>query len=436
MGVMLVGEPEVADVVGAVLRLLQGAQENSLEELHVRTLARGLEQLRIVFGRGLVTARELQSELLEELAQIRELLRSRPFMDTVERGLNVFGEKIGRTDVRREHALFDDAVRVVALDAVDARDAPFRVEDELGFDRLELDRAALLPRLEQRPENLVQKLQTRQETFQFQRRLAPRIGERGGNRSVSQSRARTHYRRIEAVAADLALRTDHHVADHAQAIDLGIERAQAIRELLRKHRNDAAGKVNRIAALARLHVEGVAVAHVVAHVRDRDDKPKPFARLFAVHGVVEIPRCFAVDGHELERSQILAAAKVPRARHRRKLRRERLGWRRELERQFVFPERDLDLDSGIGGLSQHFDDAADRLGVAIGLHGQFGDDDLARARIARVLGRNEDGLADPPLGGLNEEEAALPVQASHHSGVDAFDDLDDRSFLAPAPVYA
>src|SRR6266568_2789823 len=237
MGVMLVGEPEVADVVGAVLRLLQGAQENSLEELHVRTLARGLEQLRIVFGRGLVTARELQSELLEELAQIRELLRSRPFMDTVERGLPVFGERIGRTDVRREHALFDDAVRVVALDAVDARDAPFRVEDELGFDRLEVDRAALLPRLEQRLEDLVQKLQTRQETFQFQRRLAPRIGERGGNRSVSQSRARAHYRRIEAVAADLASRTDHHVADHAQAIDLGIERAQAIRELLRDRKS-------------------------------------------------------------------------------------------------------------------------------------------------------------------------------------------------------
>src|SRR6266568_1467986 len=251
MGVMLVGEPEVADVVGAVLRLLQGAQENSLEELHVRTLARGLEQLRIVFGRGLVTARELQSELLEELAQIRELLRSRPFMDTVERGLPVFGERIGRTDVRREHALFDDAVRVVALDAA------FRVEDELGFDRLEVDRAALLPRLEQRLEDLVQKLQTRQETFQFQRGLAPRIGERGGNRSVSQSRARAHYRRIEAVAADLASRTDHHVADHAQAIDLGIERAQAIRELLRKHRNDAAGKVNRIAALARRQVERV-----------------------------------------------------------------------------------------------------------------------------------------------------------------------------------
>jgi len=55
------------------------------------------------------------------------------------------GKKIRRADIRREHAFFDDAVGVVALDAVDARDAPLSVENELGFDRLEVDRP-LAPR--------------------------------------------------------------------------------------------------------------------------------------------------------------------------------------------------------------------------------------------------------------------------------------------------
>ena len=346
------------------------------------------------------------------------------------------GENVGGANVRGEHALLDDAVCVVALDLLDARKTPLPVEDKLGLDRLEIDRAALLPRLKQRSEESVQQVQARQQSFQLLRRLAPRVAERRGHSGIGEPRARAHDRRIEAIRADLALRADRHVAGHAQAVDFGVERAQAVGELLRQHRDDAAGKVNRVAALARLQVEGVAVAHVVAHVRDRDDEPKPFARLFAIHGVVEIPRRFAVDRHELERSQILAAAKVPRARHGRKLRRERLGLRRELKRQFVFPERDLDLDSGIGGFSQHLDDAADRLGVAIRLHGQFGDDDLTDPRIADIFRRDKDGLADTPLGGLNEEEAALPVQASHHSGVDALDDLDDRSFLAAAPVHA
>ncbi len=68
----------------------------------------------------------------------------------------------------------------------------------------------------------------------------------------------------------------------------------------------------------------------------------------------------------------------------------------------MFPERNLDLDPGIGGLPQHLDNAADRLGTAVGLHGQFGDDDLTHPRIAGILRRDKDGLADAPLRGLNE----------------------------------
>ncbi len=66
--VMLVGEPEVTDVLRTVLRLLQRAQEHRLEQLHVRTLAHGLEQLRVVFGGGLVPAVEREAESLEKLA--------------------------------------------------------------------------------------------------------------------------------------------------------------------------------------------------------------------------------------------------------------------------------------------------------------------------------------------------------------------------------
>ena len=102
----------------------------------------------------------------------------------------------------------------------------------------------------------------------------------------------------------------------------------------------------------------------------------------------------------------------------------------------MFPERDLDFDSGIRRLPQHLDHAADRLSAAIGLYGQFGDDDLAGSRVACVLGRDEDGLADAPLGGLDEQEPAFTVQAPHHAVVDAFDHLDDRPFPAAAPVHA
>src|SRR5881397_2029695 len=98
---------------------------------------------------------------------------------------------------------------------------------------------------------------------------------RGSHRGIGEPRARAHDRRIEAIPADLTLRADRDVAGHAEAIDFRVERAQAVGELLRQHRDDPAGKVNRIAALARIQVERVAVAHVVADVRDRDDEPEP-----------------------------------------------------------------------------------------------------------------------------------------------------------------
>src|SRR5882762_5705500 len=210
--VVLVGEPEVADVLRAVLRLLQRAQQHRLEQLHVRTLAYRLEQLRVVFRSGFVSAVERETESLEKLAQALQFLRSRAFMNAVQRRVFALGENVRGANVRGEHALLDDAVGIVALDLLDARKTPLAVEDELGFDRLEIDRAALLPRLEQRSEESIQQLQTRQQSFQFQRRLAPRVGKGGGHRGVGEPRARAHDRRIEAIPADLTLRANRDVA--------------------------------------------------------------------------------------------------------------------------------------------------------------------------------------------------------------------------------
>src|SRR5258708_19698337 len=126
------------------------------------------------------------------------------------------GEDVRGTDVRREHALLDDAVGVVTLDLLDARKTPLAVEDKLGFDRLEIDRAALFPRLEERSEESVQQLQTRQQSLQFQRRPASRVGKRRGHRGIREPRARAHDRRIEAMRPDPALRADPHAAAPAQ----------------------------------------------------------------------------------------------------------------------------------------------------------------------------------------------------------------------------
>ena len=133
------------------------------------------------------------------------------------------------------------------------------------------------------------------------------------NAGVGEPRRGPDHRRIELVARHLALGRDRHLAHHGQAIDVRIERAEAVRELLRQHRDDAAREVHRGAALARLEVERVVVAHVVAHVGDRDprgDSLLRFASPSAVHRIVEVLRGLAVDGDERELPQVLSGAQI------------------------------------------------------------------------------------------------------------------------------
>jgi len=133
----------VADVLRAVLSLLQGAQQHRLQELDVGAFAHGLEELGVVLCCRFVAARELQAEAFQELSQRLQLLGRRPLVYAVQGRVLALREEVGRADVRREHAFLDDSVGVIALNPVDAQQPVVVVEDELGLYRLEVDCTAL-----------------------------------------------------------------------------------------------------------------------------------------------------------------------------------------------------------------------------------------------------------------------------------------------------
>ena len=70
-------------------------------------------------------------------------------MDAVQRRLLVLREEIGGADVRCEHALLDQLVRVVARRGHDPHDLAVLVELECQLDRVEVDRPASRARAEQ-----------------------------------------------------------------------------------------------------------------------------------------------------------------------------------------------------------------------------------------------------------------------------------------------
>ncbi len=119
-----------------------------------------------------------------------------------------------------------------------------------------------------------------------------------------------HHRGIERVLADDPFGRDRHLAHHAEPVDLGLERAELVRERLGQHRDHAAREVDRRSPLARVAIERVAVFHVVRDVGDRDDQPEAVADALAVDRVVEILRGLAVDGDERQRRDVDAARAI------------------------------------------------------------------------------------------------------------------------------
>ena len=67
--VSLIGKAEVPQVLRAVLRLFERAQQHGLQQLHVRPSFQLKQQGGVVFGMGFGSAGKLQAELLEELPQ-------------------------------------------------------------------------------------------------------------------------------------------------------------------------------------------------------------------------------------------------------------------------------------------------------------------------------------------------------------------------------
>ena len=249
-----------------------------------------------------------------------------------------------------------------------------------------------------------------------------------------------HHRRIELIGMDLALGGDQHVADHAQAVYIGVERAQAIAQLLGQHGDHAAREIDAGRAVIGIDVDGAARGHVVAHVGNRHQQAPALAAPdlggLAVDGIVEIARVLAIDGHQGHIGQIDALLAVGRphpVRQRLGLRQAGIG---KHMRDAVLAHRDLDLHAGIIDFTEHFDDATHWLAEQRGRLGQFHHDHLADLGRACGIGGDQDVLTVALVFGGHQPYAAFLQEAANDVVRRALDDLDNAAFGPAAAVLA
>ncbi len=429
-------QPEVSDVVGAVDGLAQGTQHHRLNQMAVGTPLHLGDQLGVVARLGLVAAAQTQTEFLRKLRRSASFSRVGPSCTRYKRRDLVLEQEARRGDVGGDHAFLDQAMGIVAHHRHDALDLAIGPEHDTGFGAFEVDGAA---RLAGAAHHLVERMQLLQLRQHARGRCAcahaPAL-ENGRHFVVGEACRRAHDAFEETRARTPPAGADVHLAHHAQAVDLRVERAQAVGEHLRQHGNDPLREIYRVAARLRLDIERAGAVHVGRHVGNRHEEAPALGLALAVHGIVEIARICTVDGHQRQCAQIRASDRGLRRHFRGQVGDFLLHGVGPVPRQIVRADSDVDLHARGHVRAEHLDHLTDRLGIGLRLLDDAHHYDLAVLGRALVLGGDHDLVTDALVIGDDEANAALEIEAPDQLLGAALQHLHDLPFAPPAAVEA
>ena len=421
VGVSLKRQTKVTVVLGRVNGLLHGAQQHRVDLLSLRAVfggrRNGLELARV----GFVADALHHAHGLEVVAQCLELFGRGAFMNPEQSHVFALPDEVGRTHVGRQHGFFDELVGFVARARHDLFDAPCFITNDLGFGGFKIHRAAHLTRSQQRTVDLVQVQQVWHHAFSVLRLGTTGVGQNRRDLGVRQSRVTEHHRGIELIGVHIALGRDKHVADHAQALNTGVERTQTIGEFLRQHGDHAAGKIHRGGAVVGVHINGRAGLHVVTDIGNGHEQTVAFATTdlgrFAIHRVVKVTGVFAVDGDQWNVTQVHAVVVVAAAHMIGQSACLSHGGIREHVRHAVFAHRDLNFHTRVVDFSEHFFDSTDRLAIQSWRLGELNHHHLTRLGAANGRLRHEHILAITLVFWRNQPDATFLQQAADDGAV-------------------
>ena len=174
-----------------------------------------------------------------------------------------------------------------------------------------------------------------------------------------------HHCRVKLVGVHIAFGGDQHVTNHAQALHIGVEGAQPIREFFWEHRDNTPREIHAGGALVGIHIDGTSGAHVMAYIGNRDQQTPSFAAphfgRFTIDRVIKITRIFTINGHQRNVGQVNAVQFVLRSHFVWQRARQSDTSIRKFMRHAVFANRNFNLHAWVVNLTQNFFHAAYRL---------------------------------------------------------------------------
>ena len=429
------GEAEVAETLRRVARLLHRAQRDGLDDARLRLSLDLFEHLLHVHRPDVarLVLMDEEAERAEQVVEVLDLLLGRLLVHAVHERQVLLIHVLGDGLIRREHALLDDGLgeRALALDEGDR--VALLVELDFDLGDVEVDGAAAVALGFHDMPQFLERLEHRQEVALRLDGLGVFVNEDFVDDVVGEAAVDVDDGRHDLIARDLALGAHLHLAGHREAVDALIEAADAVGERERQHRDDAVDEIDARAALARLAVERLALAHVPAHIGDVDaEEIGAVCLLLDVDAVVEVLGVIAVDGDDGEVAAVAAALVLIGRGVLLDVVRSVLHVLGELLREVVLAHDGEHVDARIALLAEHLDDLALRVVAAGRPFRDLDDDFAARARAAEMLFRDKDVVIELRVVRRHEGERLVALERADDPLVRALDDADDLALARAA----
>ena len=165
-------------------------------------------------------------------------------MNTVEARSFILLQEVSCTGVCYQHHFFDKTMGIIAFARQNLFDLALLIGNNISFNRLKIHRAAQFTALDQVLVEIIEILNVAEHVFHDLGFRTVRVAECGPNIVINQSCGRTNHGRIELVGFYQSVGADDCVTHHGAAVNLWIQRTQAIRKLFRQHRDNASREVD------------------------------------------------------------------------------------------------------------------------------------------------------------------------------------------------
>ena len=114
MGISREAETKVPDVLGLVNRLQQGTDQHRLDQVRIGPVGDLEQYAQVVFRLRLGRAGQLNAHLLQEGLEVIQLVHVRAIVHPIQDWQRRFGQELCRADVGHQHALFNQAMGLIA----------------------------------------------------------------------------------------------------------------------------------------------------------------------------------------------------------------------------------------------------------------------------------------------------------------------------------